>query len=300
MEWLNYRHLYYFWVVARTGSVAHASRELRLTHPTVSTQLHQLEDILGEKLFRKSGRGLALTDVGQTTYRYANEIFGLGRELMDVVQRGAAPSSMRLAIGVTDFLPKSIVQQLLQPALRLKTPVRLICREDRTLADFLGELSMHALDLVLSDAPAGVDSPVKLFNHVLGECGTTIFGTARTAAALRRGFPRSLDGQPFVAPGRGAALRRAIEQWFDAQGVRPRIVAEVDDSGLGQVFAAMGLGLFAGPATIEGEARKRYDLRIVGAIPSLRQRFYAVTVQRRIRHPGVVAICAAARARLVE
>jgi LysR family transcriptional activator of nhaA len=295
MEWLNYRHLYYFWLVARTGSVARASRELRLTHPTVSAQIHQLEGILGEPLFRRSGRGLALTDVGQTAYRYANEIFGLGRELMDVVKRGSAPAPVRLAVGVTDFLPKPIVQRLLQPALRIKGSVRLICREDRTLADFLGELSMHALDLVLSDAPASVDAPVKLFNHVLADCGTTVFGSSRVAASLRRGFPVSLNGRSFVLPGAGAALRRSLEQWFDAHGVRPRIVAEVDDSGLAQVLASKELGVCAGPTLMEADARQLYNLRVVGTIPSLRQRFYAVSAQRQIKHPGVVAICESAR-----
>lgn len=186
MEWLNYHHLYYFWVVGRTGSVAAASRELRLTHPTISAQIHQLEDIIGEKLFRRAGRGLALTDVGQVAFRYANDIFGLGREFMDVVKRRSTPQVMRLAIGVTDFLPKSIVQRLLEPALQMNGPLRLICREDRSLADFLDELSMHALDLVLADAPAGVGSPLKLFNHLLGDCGRTSSTTSRATPTVWR------------------------------------------------------------------------------------------------------------------
>ncbi|MGE0041168.1 MAG: LysR family transcriptional regulator [Vicinamibacterales bacterium] len=291
MEWLNYHHLYYFWVVARTGSVAAASRELRLTHPTISAQVHQLEDIIGEKLFRRAGRGLALTDVGQLAFRYANDIFGLGREFMDVVKRRATPRVMRLAVGVTDVLPKSVVQRLLEPALRLDGPLRLICREDRSLTDFLGELSMHALDLVLSDAPAGIGSPLKLFNHLLGDCGTTIYGAAKVAASLKRRFPRSLDGAPFLVPGVNAALRREIEQWFDGLGISPHVVAEVDDSSLLQVLAAGGLGVFAGPSVMEADARTRYGLRPVGTIPTLRQRFYAISVEQRLSHPGAVAIC---------
>lgn len=295
MEWLNYHHLYYFWVVGRTGSVAAASRELRLTHPTISAQIHQLEDIIGEKLFRRAGRGLALTDVGQVAFRYANDIFGLGREFMDVVKRRSTPQVMRLAIGVTDFLPKSIVQRLLEPALQMNGPLRLICREDRSLADFLDELSMHALDLVLADAPAGVGSPLKLFNHLLGDCGTTIYGSARVAASLKRGFPRSLNGARFLVPGVNAALRREIEHWFDTQGIRPQVVAEVDDSGLQQVLAAGGHGVFAGPSVMEADARAHYGLRQVGTIPTLRQRFYAISVERRLRHPGAIAICQNAR-----
>lgn len=295
MDWLNYRHLYYFWIVARTGSVAKASRELRLTHPTVSAQLHQLESSLGETLFRRQGRGLALTEAGHTAYRYASDIFGMGREFVDVIQRGAAPASPRLVVGVTDFLPKPLVLRLLQPALEGTPPVRVICREDRTLADFLGELSTHALDLVLSDAPAGIDAPTKLFNHLLGECGTTIFAAPRIAARLRAGFPQSLSNQPFVVPGTGAALRRGLEHWMDATDVRPRIVAEVDDSSLAQLLAAHGRGVIAGPSVMAADARRLYDLRVVGSIPAVKQRFYGVSAPRRAAHPVIASICERAR-----
>lgn len=295
MEWLNYHHLYYFWVVARTGSIAAASRELRLTHPTVSAQIHQLEGIIGEQLFRRAGRGLALTDVGQTAFRYANDIFGLGREFMDVVKRRSTPASVRLAVGVTDFLPKSIVQRLIEPALQLPTPPYLICREDRSTPEFLKELSLHALDLVLSDEPAGTGAPVKLFNHLLGECGTTIVGSASVAASLRKHFPKSLDAAPFLMPGVNAALRRGLEQWFDSQAIRPRVVAEIDDGALSTVLAAGGLGVYACPSVLEGEVRQRYGLRAVGTIPSLKNRFYAISVEQRLRHPGAVAICEGAR-----
>ncbi|MGE0815806.1 MAG: LysR family transcriptional regulator [Vicinamibacterales bacterium] len=295
MDWLNYRHLYYFSVVARTGSVAKASRELRLTHPTVSAQLHVLESTLGAPLFRRSGRGLVLTEVGQTALRYATEIFDLGREFVDVVQRGVTPAGQRLVVGVSDVLPKPIVHRLLEPALRASDPVRVVCREDRTLADFLGDLTTHAVDLVLSDAPAGAEAPATLYSHLLGGCGTAIFGRRETAARLRRGFPRSLAGQPFIVPGVGAVLRRGIEQWFDDTGVRPRVVAEADDSSLAQILAANGHGVLAGPAVMAGDARRLYDLRVVGTIPGLRQRFYAVSAQRRITHPAIAAICHRAR-----
>ncbi|MEQ1869258.1 MAG: LysR family transcriptional regulator [Vicinamibacterales bacterium] len=295
MEWLNYHHLYYFWVVARTGSVAAASRELRLTHPTVSAQIHQLEGIIGEKMFKRAGRGLALTDVGQTAFRYATEIFGLGREFMAVVKRGATPQSMHLAIGVSNCLPKSIVQRLLEPALHLTPPPYLICREDRSLQEFLKELSAHALDLVLSDEPAGTGAPVKLFNHLLGECGTTILGSASAAASLRKRFPQSLDGAPFLMPSVNAALRRELARWFVAQGIRPRVVAEIDDGSLAKVLAAGEYGVYACPSVMEDDARRRYGLRTVGTIPSLKNRFYAISVEQRLRHPGAVAICGNAK-----
>lgn len=295
MEWLNYHHLYYFWVVARTGSVAEASRELRLTHPTVSAQIRQLEGIIGERLFRRTGRGLTLTDVGQTAFRYANEIFGLGREFLAVVKRGAMPQSMRVAIGVVDCLPKAIVQRLLEPALHMEPRPYVICREDRSPQEFLRDLSLHVLDLVLSDEPAGIGAPVKLFNHLLGECGTTILGSARVAESLRRRFPRSLDDAPFLMPGVNAALRRGLAQWFVTEGIRPRVVGEIDDSSLSKVLAAEGYGVYACPSVMEADARRRYGLRIVGTIPSLMNRFYAISVERRLRHPGAVAICENAR-----
>ncbi|MGD9903954.1 MAG: LysR family transcriptional regulator [Dehalococcoidia bacterium] len=295
MDWLNYRHLYYFWVVARTGSVARASRELRLTHQTVSAQLRLLESSIGEALLRRAGRGLVLTEAGQVANRYAAEIFGMGRELVDVVQRGATPAAPRLVVGVTDFLPKPIVRRLLEPALGARPPIRVVCREDRTLADFLGELSTHGLDLVLADAPAGIDAPKRLVNHLLGECGTAIFAPPRDAARLRPGFPQSLSGQPFVVPGVGAALRRGLEHWLDTVDVRPRIVAEVDDSSLAQLLAAHGHGVIAGPAVMAEDARRLYDLRVVGSIPTLTQRFYGVSAPRRVVHPAIATIVDRAR-----
>jgi LysR family transcriptional activator of nhaA len=219
----------------------------------------------------------------------------MGRELVDVMQRGARPMTPRLVVGVTDFLPKPIVLRLLEPALLGKPPTRVICREDRTLADFLGELATHALDLVLADAPAGVDAPTRLFNHLLGECGTSIFATSRVATRLRPGFPQSLVSQPFVVPGARAALRRGLEHWMDAHDLRPQIVAEVDDSSLAQILAAQGHGIIAGPSVMAADARRLYDLRVVGSIPTLRQRFYAVSTPRRVAHPAIAAIVAHAR-----
>ncbi len=295
MEWLNYHHLYYFWVVARTGSVAAASRELRLTHPTVSAQIHQLESVIGAKLFTRVGRGLTLTDVGHTAFRYASDIFDIGREFMAVVKRQAAPQSMRLAVGVVNCLPKSVVHRLLEPALHMGPAPYVICREDRSLEGFLKDLSVHALDLVLSDAPASPGTSLTLFNHLLGESGTTILGTGRVAASLRKRFPQSLDGAPFLMPGVNAALRRGLAHWFVSESIRPRVVGEIDDGSLSKVLAAGEHGVYACPSVMEDEARKRYGLRTVGRIPSLKNRFYAISVEQRLRHPGAVAICQGAK-----
>ena len=295
MEWLNYHHFLYFWMVAREGSIARAAKELRLAEPTISGQIRRLEEVLGEKLFRREGRRLVLTEVGRVAFRYADEIFPLGREFLETVRGHGTGRPLRLVVGVTDALPKAIVHRLLEPALRLGEPVRLICREDRSLEGFLAELAVHGLDLVLADAPAGPGLPVRLFSHLLGECGTSFFAGGRLAAALRKKFPGVLDGAPFLLPGRNAALRRTLEGWFESQKLRPRIVGEIDDSALVKVFGEMGVGVFAGPSAIEAEVLRRYRLRVIGRVSTIRQRFYAISAERRLSHPAVVAIADAAR-----
>ena len=295
MEWLNYHHLLYFWMVAKEGSITRASDELGLAHPTISAQIHRLEDVLGEKLFRRQGRRLVLTEVGHVAYRYADEIFSLGREFLDTVKGRATGRPLRVVVGITDVLPKSIVHRLLEPALRLEQEIHITCREDRSLEGFLAELAVHSLDLVLADAPAGPGLAVRLFSHALGECGTTFFAAPPQAARLRRRFPRSLDGAPFVLPGGGSMLRRALEQWFQAQDLRPKIVGDVDDSALLKMFGEMGVGAFAAPSVVEQEIRQRYRVQVIGRVDDIRQRFYAISAERRLRHPAVVAICEGAR-----
>jgi LysR family transcriptional regulator, transcriptional activator of nhaA len=295
MEWLNYHHLLYFWAVAKEGSIARASKELRLAHPTISGQIHRLEDVLGEKLFSRKGRNLVLTDVGRTAFRYADEIFSLGRELLDTVKGRATGLPMRLVVGLSDVLPNSIVHRLLEPAFRLDEQVRVICREARSTESFLGDLALQAVDVVLSDAPAAPGTAVRAFNHLLGECGTTFFAAPRLAAAGRRRFPRSLDGAPFLLPGGNAVLRRTLEQWFDAEDLRPKIVGEVDDSALAKILGEAGLGVFAAPDVVERDVLRRYKVQIVGRAKHLRQRFYAISVERKLKHPAVVAICETAR-----
>jgi LysR family transcriptional activator of nhaA len=299
MEWLNYHHLLYFWTVAREGSVTRASEQLRLAQPTVSAQLRALENALGERLFVRSGRRLELTETGRIAYRYAEEIFSLGREFLDAVRDRPTGRPMRFSVGVVDVLGKFVAFRLLSPALALPQAVQLTCREDRP-DRLLAELATHSLDMVLADAPTPPGSSVRAFNHLLGECGVSVFAPRRLAAAYRRRFPASLNGAPFLLPTEQASLRRSLAQWFDAQDIRPRLVAEFDDAALLQTFGAAGHGLFAGPSVIEDEVVRRFDLRVVGRIDGLRERFYAISVERRLKHPAVVAICAQARGDLFD
>ena len=300
MEWLNYHHLLYFWTVAKEGSIAKASKELRLAHPTISAQIHRLEAVLGESLFARQGRNLVLTDVGRMTFRYADEIFALGRDLVDTIKGRASNRPLRLVVGLSDVLSKSIVHRILEPAFRLPEQVQVICRADRSMEGFLAELAVHAVDLVLSDAPVGPGTSVRAFNHLLGECGTAFFAAPRLAKVCRAGFPASLDGLPFLFPGRNSTLSRALEQWFEAQGIRPRIVGELDDAALMKVLGEAEVGVFAAPDVVDEDVRQRYKVKLVGHAKDLRQRFYAISVERKIKHPAVVAICEGARRDLLR
>jgi LysR family transcriptional activator of nhaA len=295
MEWLNYHHLLYFWTVAKEGSIAQASKQLRLAHPTISAQIHRLEEVLGEKLFVRRGRNLVLTEVGRMTFRYADDIFALGRDLVDTIRGRASGRPIRLVVGLSDVISKSIVHRILQPAFHLDEQVQVICRADRSTEAFLGELAVNAVDVVLSDSPIGPGTPVRAFNHLLGECGTAFFAAPALAKACRRRFPASLDGVPFLLPGRNSALRRMLEQWFDSHGVRPKMVGEMDDAALMKVFGEAGVGIFAAPDVVDEDTRERYQVQLVGQARDIRQRFYAISVERKIKHPAVVAICEGAR-----
>jgi LysR family transcriptional activator of nhaA len=296
MEWLNYHHLLYFWLVAKEGSITRASKQLRLAHPTISGQIHRLEEDLGEKLFERKGRNLALTEVGRLAYRYADEIFSLGRELQDALKgRSTGLQPLRLVVGVSDVIAKSIVHRILEPAFGLERTVRVVCREDRSADAFMGELAEHAVDVVLSDAPAGPGTPVRTFSHPLGECGTSFFAAPKLANARKRGFPGSLDGTPLILPSGDSTFRRALNEWFATRDIRPLIVAELDDLALASVFGEAGRGVFAAPDVIATELSSRYNVKLVGRAKDIRQRFYAISVERKIKHPAVAAICEIAR-----
>ena len=297
MEWLNYHHLLYFWLAAREGGVAPAAARLRLAHQTVSAQIHALEDSLGEKLFERRGRRLVLTELGRVAYRYAGEIFALGGELQETLRGRPSGRPLRLVVGVADAVPKLIARALLLPALRLPEPVRLVCREDKP-ERLLSALALHELDVVLSDAAVVPGTGVRAFSHLLGECAVALFASPARARRLARGFPRSLDGEPFALPTENAALRRALEHWCEGQAVRPHVVAEFEDNALLEAFAQESGVVFAAPAPIATEIERQYGVRRIATLPELRERFYAITVERRLRHPGVLAISSSARAHL--
>lgn len=299
MEWLNYHHLYYFWTVAKEGTIARACEKLRLAQPTISGQLRLLEETLGEKLFAKSGRTLALTDTGQIVYRYAEEIFSVGRELQDVLRGRPRGRPARFLVGVSDVMPKWIVYRVLQPVMEMKEPVHLICHEDST-ENLLLRLVSHGLDMVLTDSPITAASRTRAFNHELGNCGITFCGTPELAAKFRKNFPKSLDGAPMLLPSEGSALRRSLEQWFDRHEIRPVVAGEFQDSALLKVFGQRGIGVFAVASAVEKDVRDHYRVSVIGRTNEIVERFFAVSLERRLRHPAVVAISEAAQRFLIE
>jgi LysR family transcriptional regulator, transcriptional activator of nhaA len=294
VETLNHHHLFHFWMVVREGGVTRASEKLHVSQPTISGQLRELEEALGEKLFSRSGRTVVLTDIGRTVYRYADEMLGLDRELLEAV-KGRTTGPGRLSVGVAMVVPKLVAYQMLEPALRLPEPIQLDCMQERP-ERLLAELAVYGLDVVLADAPAPPAVKVRAYSHLLGECGVSVFGTERMAAAYRRNFPRSLDGAPFLLPSEDSALRLSLEEWFQKQRIRPRVVGTFEDSALLDAFGQAGAGLFAMPAAIEAEVRRQYRVRVLGRLDAVRQRFYAITVDRKLRNPAVIAISERARA----
>jgi LysR family transcriptional activator of nhaA len=294
VEWLNYHHLLYFWTVAKEGTIAAACEKLHLTQPTISTQIRALEKDLGTRLFKRVGRNLVLTETGHVVYRYADEIFSLGHELMDVLNGRRAGSVSNLNVGVAEVVPKLVAYRLIEPAIRLPTPVRAICHEGSS-AELIARLSVHELDLVLSDAPISPDVRVRAFSHLLGECGVTFFGTAAMAAKYRQSFPRCLSGAPFLLPSDKSALRRSLDQWFDSEDIHPIVVSEFDDSALLKVFGQAGAGIFTVPTVIELEVEEQYGVQRIGRSDKIRERFYAISLERKVKHPAVSAIADAAR-----
>jgi len=294
MEWLNYHHLYYFWKVVRAGSITRASQELLLAPSTVSAQLRSLEEQLGEKLLVRQGRTVVPTEVGRMVVRHAEEIFGLGRELLDAVKQRPTGRPLRLVIGVDDVLPKDVAYQLIKPALHLPERVRILCRE-ASLERLLADLAVHEIDLVLSDAVVTPSLSVRAYNHLLGECGVMFVGTPKLAKLYRRGFPKSLDGAPILLPTDDTAIRRSLDQWLETQNVRPELIGEFEDLALMRVFGQAGVGIFPVPSVVEKHFVKQFGLEHVGNAQGVRSRFYAISTEKKLRHPAVVAICDTAR-----
>lgn len=297
MEWLNYHHLLYFWTVAKEGSVSRAATSLHVSQPTVSAQLRSLQKSLGQQLFEKQGRNLKLTAEGEAVFRYADEIFSLGRELLQTVKGEPQASPRRFRVGISDALPKLTTYRLLEPALLMQPPFRLHVRIDKT-ERLLAELAVHALDLVIADAPMMPSLRVRAFNHLLGETSVSIYGSAALARSARRGFPRSLHGSPMLLQTPNTAVRQSLDQWFDVHQIEPVVVGEVEDMAMLQTLGEHGLGLFAAPTVMRKEICRRYHVTWVGELDKVREKFYAISVERRITHPAVRLIADQAKRRL--
>lgn len=293
MEWVNYHHLYYFWSVARDGSISRASERLRLAPSTISAQVSKLEEMLGGKLFRRVGRNLELTEMGRIVFRYADEIFSLGLEMLDTVRGRPTSGPLRLVVGIVDALPKLVVRKLLEPALLLPEQITLVCHEGKE-AQLMADLSVHGLDMVLTDTPVRPGLSIKAYSHLLGECGVSFFAVDQFASSLRENFPQSLDGAPMLLPSPLSALRGSLDQWFGSLDIRPKIVGEFDDQALLKVFGQAGDGVFAVPSVIEDEVRRQHNVKVVGRTDAVREQFYAISVERIIKHPAVAAVQKAA------
>lgn len=294
---LNYRHLYYFWAAATEGGVTAAAAKLHVSQPALSTQIRKLEQALGHELFDRGGRSLALTAEGHIVFEYAGEIFRLGRELRETVQGRLAGRPLRLVVGVADTIPKLVALHLLQPAFSLSDPVRLDVREDRT-DRLLSELATHDLDLVLSDMPIPANVSVRAFNHLLGESTVDLFATSALARRVTERFPASLQGAPVILPSEGYTLRRSLDEWLAREDIVPSVVAEVQDSALIKAFGEDGLGVFAAPSVVADEVMEKYAVEKVGRASGVTERFYAITAERRLSHPAVVAISEASKRQL--
>jgi LysR family transcriptional activator of nhaA len=298
-NWLNYHHLLYFWTVAREGSITRASEELAISQPTISSQIKELETALGTRLFERAGRNLVLTDVGRVVFGYADEIFSLGRELLNTVQDQSSGRSLRLAIGITDAIPKTMARRLLQPALELSTSVRLICREDK-VDRLLMDLGARRLDVVLSDSPIGTGVHLRGYNHLLGECGVSFFAAPKLAKKLQKGFPKSLNGAPILLPTENTALRRSTSLWLDSRRIYPNVCGEFEDGAMMYAFGQIGLGAFPAPAVMRREICSLYKVRCIGSTESVRERYYAISTEQKVKHPGVAAVCETARRELFQ
>lgn len=295
---INYKHLQYFWAVAKDGSIARASERLHLTPQTISGQLSLLEKQLDSALFKRVGRSLELTETGQLVMNYADEIFSLGNELEDMVRSLPIDRPMMFRVGVADVVPKSIAYHLLAPALKLPKPVRIICLEN-TIDSLLAELAVHHIDLVITDGPIPARANVRGFNHPLGESGITFFAVSSIANKLKKDFPMSLNKAPMLLPGKTTVVYGELFKWFNKLQINPRTVGEFDDSALMKVFGQAGHGIFIAPTSIAAEVEKQYAVKAIGKTDEVRKQFYAITVERKITHPAVAAVTETAREWLV-
>lgn len=296
---LNYHHLRYFWAAVKEGGVTRASRKLNVTQPTVSGQIRELEQVIDEPLIARNGGKLELTEAGQICYRYAEKIFELGQEMVEELKGRPPHRPVSLTVGIANSVPKLLAHRLLQPALGISTISHVRCFEDR-LEGLIDELLSHQLDLVIADAPQPPDRQRRIFNHLLGESTVLFFGTERLAARVRRGFPRSLHGTPMLLPTQDTSLRRSVDAWFSKHQIEPNLVGEFEDPALMKVFGEAGAGVFPALAAVEADVRRLCDVRVLGAADGIVEQFYAISAERRIKHPAVAAVSEGARYRLMS
>jgi len=297
MEFLNYHHLRYFWTVAKEGGLTRAAAKLHVSQPTISAQIRALESVLGEKLLRRKGRNVVVTEVGQHVLGYADEIFSVGQDLLNSVKQRPTSRPLRLNLGVADALPKHVTYQIIEPVFRLPQPMQVSCWE-ASVSDMLLELASYRLDLVLADEPASSGVTTNVFNHLLGESGVTFCATARLAGKLRGRFPACLDGAPALLPMSNTGLRRSLEKWFHAAGVRPRLIGEFYDPALINVLAFHDLGFLSVPTIVVKQVIAQFKFRVIGHTDECQQQFYAITPERKLTHPAVTAITSDSHLRL--
>jgi LysR family transcriptional activator of nhaA len=291
---LNYRQLHYFWVVAKTGSIVRASEQLNLTAQTISGQISLLEQTYGMDLFRRVGRQLELTEAGRLALPYAEQMFQLGGELEALLRTQPNEQQILFRIGVADVVPKSIVYRLIAPTMELAEPIRITCREDK-LERLLADLAIQRLDLVISDSPMPSHLDIKGYSQKLGECGISFFATQPLAGRYGADFPLGLQGAPLLVPGQETVVRSRLMRWFAEQKVQPRIVGEFDDSALMKAFGKSGSGIFIAPSVIADEVQAQYGVQMIGQTDAVTESFYAISVERKVKHPGIVAITEGAR-----
>ena len=299
MEWLNYHHLFYFWLTVKTGTVSAAAESLHLARPTVAAQIKDLEKSVGRKLFEKQGRGLVLTEFGQQVHQYADEIFALGHELREFIKTGHQGNRKRFVVGLPDVVPKHVVFELLKPALHMEDRPRTVCYEGK-LNKLLADLALHKLDLVISDSPAPTTLEFKVYTHKLGECGMSMLATPSLAKKYKKDFPKSLTDAPCLLPTEHTAVRRSLDIWMDENEIFPDIIAEFEDSALLKVFGQAGEGIFPVPTAIEGIVRKQYGVHLVGRIPEVLDKFYAISAEKRVHHEATLLVVKQARNKLFD
>lgn len=299
MEWLNYHHLFYFWMAAKAGTISAAAEDLHLARPTVAAQIRELEKSFSQKLFRKQGRGLVLTEFGTQVHKYADEIFSVGHELREFVKTGHSGTRKRFVVGLPDVVPKHVAFELLKPALHMPDRPRTICYEGK-LNDLLADLALHKLDLIISDAPAPPTMEFKVYNHKLGECGLSMLAVPSIAKQFRKGFPHSLTDAPCLLPTDHTAVRRSLDIWLEDNEIFPEIVAELEDSALLKVFGQQGEGIFPIPTAIEDLIKRQYGVHLVGRIPDVLDKFYAISAEKRVHHAATSMIVKQARNQLFD